>query len=177
MRRKLRELIPEFDQIEDVTLRKRVLKTWDEAIKLGGWSVEDLTRIPFAFSIQDCQISIVEHVRGVTRFCIEAEKVLKETYGNKIRIKRDYLIAGALLHDIGKLLETKEERGRFVKSRSGSLIRHPFSGVALCYKHGIPDEILHIVAVHSKEGDSVERTPEAKILHHADFANFEIFIP
>jgi hypothetical protein len=61
------------------------------------------------------------------------------------------------------------------------MLRHPFSGVAMCYKHGIPPEVMHIVATHSFEGDprppgsaGVQRSIEAIIFHHADFIDFDI---
>jgi hypothetical protein len=54
------------------------------------------------------------------------------------------------------------------------MLRHPFSGVGLCFKHGVPDEVMHVVATHSKEGDHVKRSPESIIFHHADFTDFEL---
>jgi putative nucleotidyltransferase with HDIG domain len=176
MSNKLGKMIPEIKEIKNSSLAKKILDVWEEAMTSGGWEEEDLCRIPFASTVKDCKISLLDHIRGVTRICILAEKVLKETYGSKIEINRDYLIAGALLHDIGKLSELEEKDGVFKKSRSGLLLRHPFSGVALSYKHGIPDEILHAIAVHSREGEGFPKTIEAKIIHHADFMNYEIFL-
>ena len=40
---------------------------------------------------------------------------------------------------------------------------------------GLPVEVMHIVAVHSKEGDGGHRSLEANIIFHCDFANFEPF--
>jgi len=80
-----------------------------------------------------------------------------------------------LLHDIGKLVEYKEEKGKFIQSNLGKLVRHPISGVGLCYSQGIPEEVMHIIASHSWEGDRSRRTSEAIIVHHADFINFEQF--
>ena len=77
--------------------------------------------------------------------------------------------------DVGKLLEyDRDEQGRLVKGRCGRLLRHPFSGVALCHKHALPPEVMHIVATHSHEGDKVERSIESIIFHHADFVDFDI---
>ena len=73
-------------------------------------------------------------------------------------------------------MSLKKKDGGFQKSEAGKSLRHPFSGVGLCYDEGIPHEIMHIIAVHSKEGDTGKRTPEAAILHHADFSNFDIFV-
>lgn len=55
-----------------------------------------------------------------------------------------------------------------------SMLRHPFSGVAICYKHDIPAKIMHIVATHSHEGEKVQRSIESIIFHHADFVDFDI---
>src|SRR5207247_9480180 len=90
-------------------------------------------------------------------------------------IQRDYLIAGALLADVGKPLEyDKDASGNVIQWKSGQQVRHPCSGVALAYKHRIPGEILHIIATHSHEGDKVERSIESIIFHHADFVDFDV---
>ena len=175
MREEILKLIPEFTFIEDTELREKVLNVWEKAMKAGGWSPDNLKKMPFTLLIPQCHISLVEHTRGVTRMCMAVEEEFRDIYGRRIKINRDHLIAGALLHDVGKLLEYEEENGRFVKSKSGKLLRHPFSGVGICYGEGIPDEVLHIIATHSKEGDMIRRTPEAVILHHVDFMNFEPF--
>jgi putative nucleotidyltransferase with HDIG domain len=173
MREKIKELLPEIEEIKDAGLRDKTYKVYEHALSLGGWKPEDMGRIPFTLLIPDCKISYATHVRGVTGVALEAAKVLERVYGGKIPIKRDHLLAGALCHDVGKLLEYKEEGGKFVKSKSGNYLRHPFSGANLCFEAGMPDEVTHIVAVHAKEGDGGKRSPEAIILHHADFTNFE----
>jgi hypothetical protein len=42
-------------------------------------------------------------------------------------------------------------------------------------RFGVPDEICHMIAAHSKEGDLGKRTTEGFIIHHADFMSFEPF--
>jgi putative nucleotidyltransferase with HDIG domain len=100
---------------------------------------------------------------------------MAETYGPRLDINRDHLLAGALLHDVGKLLEFREEGGAFVKSELGRMLRHPFSGAALAYELGLPPAVVHVVATHAREGEGARATPEAIIIHHADFMNFEPF--
>src|ERR1043166_9127805 len=81
----------------------------------------------------------------------------------------------ALLADVGKPLEyAKDASGKVVQGTFGQQVRHPFSGVALAYKHGVPGGVLHIIATHSHEGDKVERSIESIIFHHADFVDFDI---
>ena len=168
-------VIPEFNLIEDPVLKEKTLKVWENALKTGGWKIADLYRMPFTLLLKSCPCSMVEHIRGVTNVAINAAKALKLVYKDKVKINMDYLISGALLHDIGKFIEYKEENGKFIQSKLGTLVRHPISGVGLCYGEGIPGEILHIIASHSWEGDRSKRSPEAVIVHHADFTNFEQF--
>ena len=174
MREKLRELFPEVEEIQDEALREKVLDVWEDALRMGGWEPEDLMRIPFTLLADDVQIMYLEHVRTVCRMCIAMERVLKEAYGDRVKIDHDTLVAGALLADVGKCLEYVRKDGQIVKGRAGEFLRHPFSGVGLCFKHGIPDAVMHVVATHSKEGDHVKRFAESIIFHHADFTDFEL---
>ena len=73
-----------------------------------------------------------------------------------------------------KTIEVVKKNGGVVKGTRGEHLRHPFSGVGLCWKHGLPDEVMHIVATHSKEGDHMQRTTESIIFHHADFIDFDV---
>ncbi len=174
MKEKLVKLIPEFNFIEDNSLREKVIRVWIKAMNQGGWNIDDLQTIPFTLLLENCPFSIVEHTRGVVNTAIGTEKVFCEIYKGKVKLNRDYLIAGALLHDVGKLVEYAGKNGKFVKSDAGKSLRHPFSGVGLCYDEGIPHEIMHMIATHAKEGDMGKRTPESVVINHADFANFEI---
>ncbi len=82
----------------------------------------------------------------IKRQCIAIADVLKRAFRCSIPIQRDYLIAGALLADVGKPLEyDKDASGKVVQGKFGQQVRHPFSGVALAYKHGIPGEVMHIM--------------------------------
>jgi len=173
MQNDLVKLFPEFNLIKDESLRNKAIDVWTEAIKRGGWKIDDLQRIPFTLLIPDCQLNIIEHTRGVTNTAIEAAKVLQNFNGNSYTIDMDILICGGLLHDVGKILEYEDDAQIIRKSPTGKLLRHPFSGAGLAMKHDLPDKVVHIIAVHAKEGDGGYRCPEAVIVHHADFMNFE----
>ncbi len=167
--------IPEINLIKDEGLRAKVVKVWEEALTRGGWKVDDMDKIPFTLLIKECNISFCEHTRGVTKTAIAMANAISETYGERITINMDYLTAGAILHDVGKLLEYKKGVNGYGKSRSGELLRHPFSGVMICGKFDMPEEVVHMIATHAKEGDLGKRITEGYIINHADFANFEPF--
>ncbi|MCA9284817.1 MAG: HDIG domain-containing protein [Phycisphaerales bacterium] len=173
------ELFPDLMSIRDEALRDRVAAVWSEALTVGcggkGWTFDEIRAIPFTLLAGKIDLRFVEHLNSCVRQCIAIEKVLRETFGDRVPVDHDVLVAGALLADVGKMLEfDKNAAGAVVKGHYGDMLRHPFSGVALCYKHGIPPEAMHMVATHSHEGDKVDRTIESIIFHHADFVDFDI---
>ncbi len=168
-------LLPEIEEIRDEDLRGRVAACWQEAIDFRGWSEKLLRSIPFTLLADNVSIAFIDHVRAVCRMCIACDDVLNQVHAEKkTPVNRDYLVAGALLADVGKLLEYEIIDGSPVKSDYGKHIRHPFSGVGLAFKHGLPSEVMHIIATHSKEGAGEKRLPESIIFHHADFIDFEL---
>ena len=169
------KLLPEVKEIKNTSLQEKVIACWEEAIAFRGWTEELLRNIPFTLLADNVSITFIDHVRAVCRMCIALDEVLDEIHKNKkTPVNRDYLIAGALLADVGKLLEFEIVDGKPIKSDYGKHIRHPFSGVGLAFKHGLPSEVMHIIATHSKEGAGEKRLPESIIFHHADFVDFEL---
>ena len=175
MEKKLLELLPEIELIEDKDLKEKVIKTFLKAIELGGWKEDELEKIPFTLLLPDTSINLFQHTRAVTLSCLGVYSAYEKIYGKANPLRRDVLIAGALLHDVGKLLEYGKENGKVVKSPRGKLLRHPFSGMALAWEMGLPDDVCHIIALHAKEGEGNKRIPEAVIVHYCDFSNFEPF--
>ncbi|MBI5647878.1 MAG: hypothetical protein HY962_13190 [Ignavibacteriae bacterium] len=168
-------LLPEVLDISDEKIRAGVIACWDEAIAYRGWTEDLLRAIPFTLLASNVSISFIDHVRAVCRMCTAVDDVLTAVHGaKKTPVNRDYLIAGALLADAGKLFEYEIVDGKSIKSDFGKHIRHPFSGVALAFKHGLPSEVMHVIATHSKEGAGEKLLPESIIFHHCDFIDFDL---
>jgi len=168
----IKTMFPEIDMIKDADLKEKTTAVIEDAVKIGGWNYDDLDRIPFTMLIEKTPVSFLAHTRAVAEVSIKNAEILNRYYGDNF-VDMDAVVSGALLHDIGKLLEYKESNGKFVLSDSAKYLRHPISGAALAYKHGIKESVVHIIAMHSKEGDSSKRTKEGIIIHYADFVNFE----
>ncbi|MFH0883450.1 MAG: hypothetical protein V2A56_10735 [bacterium] len=176
MRDQLLEQLPEFSEIRDKSLREKVIETWLEGMNRGGWTPGQLSRFPFSLLIEGLEISFLDHVRACAKMSASIHDLLVDHYGDKVNLNRDHLMAGALIADVGKLLEYKPDKKKgAVKAEHGKYLRHPFSSVGLGWVQGLPDEVLHIAAVHSKEGADFKRSPEAIIFHHADFIDFQVF--
>lgn len=175
MREKVLEIWPEINLIKNEELREKTLKCWIYAIENSVLSPADLQVIPFSLLIKDCNISFMNHKRTAVQLSIDIAKRMKNNFGDEIKIDMDFLIAGAILIDVGKLLEYDKADGQLTTSKAGRLLRHPFSGVAIADRFGLPPEVQHIIAYHAKEGDLAKRSVEAIIVHHADFVSFDPF--
>lgn len=173
MREFLKEKFPELDKIGDADLREKTLAVMVEAVELSGFGENELEKVPFTLLIPGTPISLIDHIRAVTDTALRMAESVNKAYPDRIRINMDYLLIGGLLHDIGKFSEYKFEDGKFSKSDFGKLVRHPFSGAGLALKHGLPAEVIHLIATHAGEGDKGYRSPASVVLHHADFTNFE----
>ncbi|MBN2543846.1 HDIG domain-containing protein [bacterium] len=159
--------------INNDTIKVQVVQCWQESLKRGAWSMTDLDMIPFSLLVPDCPYSLIDHTAAVTKNAFDSAKAIQK-FHEKISIDYDILIAGGLLHDVGKLLEYTKQGDKVVKSTHGKLLRHPISGANLASEMGLPHEVVHIIATHSHEGDKVYRSPESIIIHHCDFIYFEV---
>ena len=175
MEDKILKIWPEINWIKDKNLRDKVIDCWTYAIEKSVLTIEDLNIIPFSLLIKDCQISFMNHKRTAVQLSVDIAKRMKENFGDQIKIDMDILIAGAILIDVGKLVEYDKRNNQLTTSKAGKLLRHPFSGVAIADRFELPPEVQHIIAYHSKEGDLGKRSIEAIIVHHADFVSFEPF--
>ena len=164
--KEFRKLFPEATQIRNPELLNGVLRSWQLAQERGGWQVRDLNHIPFTLLVETKR-SLIDHTRSVTRMAMAVGRERGD-------LNMDHVIAGGLLHDVGKLLEYEKRGGKVEKSKSGDLVRHPVSGYGLTREANLPIEVSHIVISHSDEGEKVKRTPEAILIHHCDFIDFEI---
>ena len=137
------QLFPDIMAITDSSLRDQVATVWDNAITTGcggkGWTFDELRTIKFTLLAGDIDMKFAEHLNSCVKQCMAIADVLGSVFGDRVPINRDYLIAGALLADVGKLLEfDKDAAGNVIKGSFGEALRHPFSGVALCYWQVFP---------------------------------------
>lgn len=168
------KLWPELEWIKDDSLREKTAKTWETALEKSVLMADDLDTIPFTLLCgPDMKVSFMEHKRCVVHVAKACGEMMNQFFGDNLRVNMDVLIAGAILADVGKLLEYElDENGIAIQGRYGKYLRHPFSGVSLAEECGVPPEVCHIIAAHANEGDLVKRTTEAYIVHHADFMTF-----
>ena len=173
----VKRIWPELEWIEDERLRDKVTDCWVRALELSPLHPDDLETIPFTLKVADCPVSFLAHKRLVVHLARDCGLKVREFFGDALPLDMDVLVAGAILADVGKMLEYEGDgQGGSRQSVRGKFLRHPFTGVALAMECGLPDPVCHIVATHAGEGNMVDRTTEAWIVHHADFMTFDPFV-
>ncbi len=164
---------------KDLTKLVRSVKEPDLARLLAGFFDEKawrkrFERAPGATSFHHaCVGGLMEHTLDVA----SAADAIAD--GNA-RLRRDLLVAGALLHDIGKMDELSSDAG-FDRTDAGNFIGHITIGALsldakLKELGSFPEvlrlEIIHLLLSHhgQKEWGSpvLPATPEALALHHLD---------
>ena len=110
MREAVLKLWPELEWIKDPGLREKVTKTWELALERSPLTADDLNRIPFTLLVPNCPTTFMEHKRCVVHIARKAAESMTEFMGNALPIDHDTVIAGAILADVGKLLEYENSR-------------------------------------------------------------------
>jgi 3'-5' exoribonuclease len=123
----------------------------------------------------------LEHVLSVTRTCLYLAQKYADYY-NEMQppLRRDLVIAGAILHDIGKVRELAHQPTGADYTTAGHLIGHILQGRDMVReaheKHQLDPETLlrleHVIVAHQRLPEwgapKPPMTPEALIVHYAD---------
>ena len=164
----MRKYFPIMDTFENSELASKVGNIWYELWKSSEWeNIEDADWNPLCPGI-----SLIDHTRSVTQGAVEFAKIRKEMYGE--RLDFDILLAGALLHDVGKLLELDPGEQNAIKSKKGNLFQHAFLGAHKALIEDLPDEVVHIIISHTGQSRVVPQTPEAVIVYCVDLADADL---
>src|ERR1035441_3470784 len=105
MREAVERLWPEIQWIKDAKLREQVTQAWIKALERSPLKPEDLNQIPFTLLVPNCPITFMEHKRCVVHIARDSAKAMTDFMGRALPIDADVVIAGAILADVGKLLE------------------------------------------------------------------------
>jgi putative nucleotidyltransferase with HDIG domain len=165
----LLEMIPEIKEIQSVQLMEKTIDAFLLAFKKGGWTDETLLMAPVSVNRKNCDVGLFEHIRSVTNAVIDQFEILKKYFDrHNITIDRDLLICGALTHDLGKFTEYTIQDGHPTHGENFLIMRHPLSGALIAAEAGLPEEVIHIIATHSFEGEKSYRSAESNFIRVID---------
>jgi len=124
---------------------------------------------------------LLEHTLSVTKIAVALVDHYHKMYpDSKKAISRHLVVAGAMLHDIGKVREYEPELGSLQHSTAGELIGHALLGrdilrdaaKGLELDPAVLTHLEHIIVAHQRFPDWGAAKPpmslEAMIVHHAD---------
>src|SRR4030042_6016630 len=100
----------ELQWIKDNNLKQKVINVWIEAANRGNW--KSINDAPFTLLIENSG-KLTDHTKRITNLAKAVYNLRKE------KLNLDFLIAGALLHDVGKLLEYVKKEDKIVKGEYG----------------------------------------------------------
>ncbi len=163
--RYLLKIFPAIEEIQSDILRKKVLEIWSEVWEESHWETPE--SCPFNPNFPD--ISLVDHINSLWEIAKGVCEVIEKYYAD-IKIDRDLLWAGILLHDVSKMLEMEPGTdGKVEYSRLLDYLPHSVFGAMKSFNKGLPLKVLNIIISHTKLTGQSPVTPEAMLLHYLDY--------
>ena len=87
------KIFPEIHEIKDKVLQQKSADALISAMEIGGWDGESVYLAPVTMNWQGCTCSLVEHIRLVTRMCMDDYKHLKKFYqANGVEFEWDIIV-------------------------------------------------------------------------------------
>ncbi len=178
LRETVRRELPEIEDIKDQGMRDLVVEAWATSLAqegLGAIAEIKGSGDPEKYILKEG--TQVDHLRGVALLSMRMAEQLQELKPG-LEVDRDIMIAGALVHDVGKAREFKAANQAKWKQAPHIAgwppARHSVHGYHICKSVGLPDEVAHIAIGHSREGVFVMKSLECTIVSHADHSYWEI---
>jgi putative nucleotidyltransferase with HDIG domain len=163
--KELETALPELKLISDPALRLQTEDAWLRAWAMSG--LQSLEDAPLLAGDVGLRRGVgLEHIRMTARLAHAMARELKDVE-DAVRPDVDVCVAGALLHDVGKLAAV----GR---SLPGAPTRHVVFGGHVALAAQLPPEVVHIVAAHSFDGDHAERSLNCMLVRFADFLSADL---
>ncbi len=173
------EMVAELQAIIKEEIADEQLKALLDAFFGDVEFLRQFTQSPAARTIHhNCVGGLLEHTLEVAAFC----RTLVDLYPG--RLNRDLLLAGALLHDIGKLEEYRRDSLSFEFSDRGKLVGHISIGKEMldqklaglpAFRDNLKLELQHMLLAHHGQREwgspEVPKTANAFALFHADLVS------
>jgi len=158
------QLFPAVLKIKDGGIREKVIDTW-----VTAWKRSNFSRIEEAHQFEPAREHIaytnVDHTNQVGEACEKMATMGSEILGLKLNM--DYLLAGALLHDVDKIVIFDAQTGGWTEA--GRRTSHAVMGASMARAEGLTEEVAHIIEAHSTKFSPLPpKSIEALIVRHAD---------
>ena len=169
------EFEAQLSKIIDPSIKKKVVETWVEACRQGGWeSIHALEKLPFTIATDANGIGLVQHIKASTEGAAALAEIQKKYIPDFPDLDMDIIVAGGLLNDINKVIVFElDESGHYGNKISTSEATNTFPGVAVTRDNGLPDSIVKLVEYECRKGAGGPGNIETIFVQHADFITFD----
>jgi putative nucleotidyltransferase with HDIG domain len=166
---RIKEYFPILSKIQDPTLRDTIIQCWVRMWEESVWN--DLRDCPFTPPFPD--ISLVDHINCVGEMALAMADIL-ERNNRELKLDRDYLITGILLHDLSKLVEIELGPEGYTWGKMMKLMPHATYGAMVAMAEGLSPRVANIILAHSRWTGASPASPEAVLLHYLDYGLADI---
>ncbi len=159
----IKKLFPFIGHIKDDGIREKVIEVWVRVWKQSGYlTIEE------ALMTGPPEDTLAKHINAVTNAAFTLASQYQQEYG--LPVDLDILLAGALLHDVDKMIIYKKKGNTVEVSDIGKRIPHGSYGGYVALEVGLPLEVVHMIITHSSACTWKPTSIEDIFLHYADFA-------
>ena len=170
----LQTQLPLINKISEGKLRDLVFEVWATLLRESPY--HDISEAPnFTRELMgDDDETLVRHTNTVVKMSEAVARVFQQAYG--VSLNYDALLAGAILHDVDKLLLYERQGDSVELTELGRTVPHGEYGARVAEQAGLPQEVVNIIASHSPtQRKTLPASIEAVIVGCCDEATFQSY--
>ena len=172
-RKILMEQFPLISRISDSNLRDLVIEVWVRLWRESPYG--DISEVPnFTRELSSGDETLVRHTDAVVKMSVAAAREFQEVYG--VSLNYDNLLAGAILHDVDKLVLYGRQGDSVELTELGHQVTHGEYGALVAKQVGLPEQVINIIASHSVvKRETLPASIEAALVSCCDGAVFHAY--
>ena len=169
----LMKQLPLINRISDGNIRDLVIEVWARLWRESPYG--DIGEAPnYTDELGNGDETLVRHTNTVVKMSEAVAREFQQAYG--ISLNYDTLLAGALLHDVDKLVLYERQGDSVQLAELGRKVTHGEYGALVAEQVGLPREVVDIIASHSFiQRKTLPATIEAVLVASCDEANFRSY--
>ena len=169
----LMERLPLINRISDGNLRDLVIEVWARLWRESPYG--DIGEIPnYTRELSSGDETLVRHTNAVVKMSEAVAREFQQAYS--ISLNYDNLLAGAILHDVDKLVLYERQGDSMELTELGRKVTHGEYGALVAKQVGLPEQVVNIIASHSVvKRETLPASIEAVLVSYCDGANFQSY--
>ena len=172
-RKVLMKELPSISKIGDNALRDLVIEVWVRFWRESPYN--DISKAPnFTRELSCGDETLMRHTNAVANMSEAAAREFQQVYG--VSLNYDNLLAGAVLHDVDKLVLYGHQGDSVELTELGRKVTHGEYGSRVAKQVGLPEQVANIIASHSVvRRETLPATIEAVLVSYCDGAVFQSY--